>query len=784
MTTTHHVRRSERGFSLAEILTATAIFAVIFIAALMVYDRSNRVYKQGVEASDVQQGTRVAFDKLVAELRMVGFDYDRDGSPLSSLASPWRPNTPYSIGNLVQPDPPNGHTYMCIVAGTSAPVAFTEWETGDGSMTVEPAPSTVRWQEVGSVTYQQPDEQVEFAGPSALVIRANFDYDWETGTCDTTDLTAPCQNGRERSLESASFPVVTTDNDEIVGYALKPTSGTGPDTLTFYADLTRPRTVHPGTGDEELPITIDNVDLCSGGCNNPPYTLYRFTFDEDGNAIETPIADNIRSMNFRYFTDAAATAANEIATADLPDGEGPYNGAEPDADVPERALRADVRSIRIALVGMNPQLDPAYNDPSDAIAPKYRKYTLETLIVPRNIGRHGMREFASTAPSAPTLRTVCAGSCNAVYLVWTPPLTGGDVETYNILYSPMGATPVANACETAGYVYAEDAGRNLDGYAGIFITPGQVYKFAIQSVNKYGSATSGCVAIHVENSTRPLAPTDLDATNDVDPAYPAVANQVNLKWPRVNQNDPAKLTTTCSDATSRAQASMPSAERRHFVMWKSKDEMFTPGDAGSSVVVDSTTLPQPMTLDEFVTWADPATANCTPYFYRIQTIDYCNTNAAWNQGGDASVGASTGFYPPVGSAATRGRPFEDQTPPAAPPSFALVSDTCAGGFCDFVLRWSAVTRDDGAAPTDPDIYIENYDIRVEQKANVDPLDTTYTLVTSKTITDGGLEARFDDLAEPTLVQPYRFIVRARDCINGVDSTPVRYPCLFGNDPTA
>src|SRR5687768_16085740 len=127
--------RGQRGFSLAEVITATAIFAVIFIAALMLYDRSNRVYKQGVEASDMQQSTRVAFDKLVADLRMTGFDFDRDGTPQSALASAWAPNSPYSIGNIVEPRLPNGHIYRATTGGTSHPTTDPTWDVTPGSQT-------------------------------------------------------------------------------------------------------------------------------------------------------------------------------------------------------------------------------------------------------------------------------------------------------------------------------------------------------------------------------------------------------------------------------------------------------------------------------------------------------------------------------------------------------------------------------------------------------------------------------------------------------------------------
>src|SRR3954454_23726766 len=110
MTRRRNVSRLERGFPLAEILVTTAIFAIIMIAALTVSDRSNRVFKTGTEAADLQHSTLVGFDKLVSDLRMAGFDASRGGTP-----------------------------------------------SGDGQ-------------------YAQPDEQIEYAGPTAIAFRANFNY--------------------------------------------------------------------------------------------------------------------------------------------------------------------------------------------------------------------------------------------------------------------------------------------------------------------------------------------------------------------------------------------------------------------------------------------------------------------------------------------------------------------------------------------------------------------------------------------------------------------------------
>ena len=81
MNANHLKHQRMRGYSVAEIIVATAIFAVIMVAALLIYDRSNQVFKQSVEAGDLQQNVRIGFEKMVADIRMTGYDFDRDGIP-------------------------------------------------------------------------------------------------------------------------------------------------------------------------------------------------------------------------------------------------------------------------------------------------------------------------------------------------------------------------------------------------------------------------------------------------------------------------------------------------------------------------------------------------------------------------------------------------------------------------------------------------------------------------------------------------------------------------------
>ena len=80
----------QRGMSLAEVLVASAIFTIIILAILMIYDRSNRVFKTSVESAEMQQSTRAGFDRLVSDVRMAGFDADRDGVPNRAAAGPWQ----------------------------------------------------------------------------------------------------------------------------------------------------------------------------------------------------------------------------------------------------------------------------------------------------------------------------------------------------------------------------------------------------------------------------------------------------------------------------------------------------------------------------------------------------------------------------------------------------------------------------------------------------------------------------------------------------------------------
>ena len=74
-------RNSERGFTLAEVLVAVTVMAIVFITVFSLYDSLQKSFKMSENAADQQQNTRVAFDRMVADVRMAGYNANPDGDP-------------------------------------------------------------------------------------------------------------------------------------------------------------------------------------------------------------------------------------------------------------------------------------------------------------------------------------------------------------------------------------------------------------------------------------------------------------------------------------------------------------------------------------------------------------------------------------------------------------------------------------------------------------------------------------------------------------------------------
>jgi len=74
-------RSSERGFTLAEVLVAVTVMAVVFVTVFMLYDSLQKSFKLSENAANQQQNTRVSFDRMVSDVRMAGFNTNPDGDP-------------------------------------------------------------------------------------------------------------------------------------------------------------------------------------------------------------------------------------------------------------------------------------------------------------------------------------------------------------------------------------------------------------------------------------------------------------------------------------------------------------------------------------------------------------------------------------------------------------------------------------------------------------------------------------------------------------------------------
>jgi prepilin-type N-terminal cleavage/methylation domain-containing protein len=672
-------RRGQRGFTLAEILVTTAIFAIIMIAALTVYDRSNRVFKNSTEAADLQQSTRIAFDKLVSDLRMAGFDYNRGGIPSGNGQSP------------------------------------------------------------------QPDEQIEYAGPAAVVFRANFDYTTNSSRGNglaTDNYSAPVVGGGK------VFPYVTTDNTEIVAYVLRSNApgAANSDSISFYADVEVPRRAYANIngltsgGHSENAgnaVTISGIDTSN---THPPYTLYRVTYDDvANNRVGTPVAENIRSLQFRYYTDGLGTTllknpdGTDITTGRnagggtfTADGTGAIGGAglyDPanvgtTANYDDRTQRSLIQSVRVALIGMNSTPDLSYQNPDETTTAykNYREYNLSTLIVPRNLGLQGFPEPSYNPPGPPSITGACVGHCGAPFITWTPPSSGGPVITYEVQWDtdPNGAfsaphtMPINDPSAVSAVV--KDS---------VDLSPSQIIYYRLVAINDNGAGQPSAVyPVTPQNNTKPSPPT---APGSGTFGSNNQSNQITLNWTAPSTN--ATTVLACNGSASSSAVNIPQQELIGYQVWRGTSQNFDPSIGEGVMVLDYDTPSQPTGIAPggAVTWVDAAGPNggqiqslsppaaCTQYYYRVRAMDRCYKNAAMNVSGNVNSSISD-WYPAIGQAAQAGTATSTSTP-VTPTGMALdpnsANTQCPVGStntCKIGLQWIKTVADTAGNPVAVDTY--------------------------------------------------------------------------------
>lgn len=800
--------RTQRGFSLMEILVAVAIFALIFVAALMIYDRSNREFRSGMERTDMQQSTRVAFEKIVAELRQAGFDYDRDGFPSAAGGAVWQPGKAYNVGNIVTPITANGYTYVCTQPGTSG-ASQPAWNTTVGGTTND-GPN-LRWRtETGINQYQQPDEQIEYAHRRAITFRANLDYE--------TDATT--ENGRETALQSLQFPVVTTGNDEIVTYALRSNNGPNNDTINFFVDAPD-RRAFPG-GRAENQIEIDNVDLCTTGtCTGAPYTLYRFTLAPGtGAVVEAPVATNVRDFDLTYYSDTigvgdALVFTPGVSNAAGSSGGGQYNPNLPNTGAEARARRAEIRSVRFKLTGMTSSQTASYQNPDETTTSPFRNYptyTLTTLIVPRNIGKMGVREMQEAPPGEPALISVCAGWCGAVKLTWqAPPVTSetGDVDQYIVIYDTV--RPPVRFQKSVGPVVS----AYVEG-----LDPTQRYYFTIAAVNSFGTTVArdaggaveylptGGTGLSVTNRTTPEPPTDLLASGGDLPGSPAEEpNRITVTWSNPIENVTGRDVVTCAQmagGSTTETAPFAQGELQRYEILRSEDPNFDPANPDEYTLV-TTDAPNKLTIGaSVVSFEDNTAVACINYYYRLRLIERCEGVAGAN---DSPAEAHSDYFPANGDPGVLGRATATADPVAPlalthPVTTPAPPASSCGVTCAVYLQWPKVTTDTNVPPRT--IAVKEYVVTRVGMRGVDEVSRREFAVVDTTpgigqfVTFGPSDTPYylddvpaempylDTRVEPPQPLQYVYTVAARlacspEAFVSAPSPELRFPCPFTGD---
>jgi len=569
--------QDHRGFSLIEMLVASAIFAIAAAVAFIMYSAAQKSYKSGEEFTDQQQSTRVAFDRMLSDIRLAGFNTNPDGDRT------------------------------------------------------------------------RVDEQVEGAWDTAVTIRGDFDFE------DASANTSP-----ETALAGSVYDIVSTGNDEIVTYVLAKPGPSGPATVAVNLDANRPRTK------ANTAITIPNVVLVQ---NSPPYTLYRVTLADVNGAFPTspqaasnfvyePVAENIRTMTFRYYDDGGAELGPNTPASSGDD----IGGADSSS-----VTRGKIRKIHVDLVGMTKDPDMNYTDATDATATaSFRKFNLDSDVNMENMGKAGIRDLDATPPPAPTGVTPVPGHAKGMLVKWNTPSTTDGVSGYSIRWWPNGSP---GSISTVSVAYPTVTYGSIDYHGHGYVSGlNNATSYCFQVIAKDAAGNQSAAApvsapcATTSNPTTPAAVVNLSATGNGTLA--AQQNQITLDWDDVQTNT-SVLTgdpDTIGGNTVLRDALQYDIKRCTDAALTLNCQTFTQSP-GTSAYTDTTGL-----------------LNCVNYYYKVWIEDQLTV-----------VGATSALVYGQGTTTT---------PPMAPTS---VTGTPTGP-TSIALTWNAVTMDTSSKPVSITTY--------------------------------------------------------------------------------
>lgn len=619
-----------------EALVAVAVFTVVFLSALALYQTANRAYLRTDAATIQQQNVRFAMDRMLETLRDAGAGYNTLGS--AKLA----------------------------------------------------------------------DEQIEGAWESAIFVRGNFN------------------NAREGGLETTAttgFSIVTTGNDEIVGFVLRKPNANNR-SIEIKADFTAPRSAVYTNQTTITNETIKRIPVAATTIaeqTDPPYQLTKVTFDTSGNPVYEVLADNIYRMKFEYYGATGATAAaSAVITAATGSG-----GADN-----ERDERKAVRRIKSKVIGMADRPDFNYEDPwayraafadmRSTLRANYHKFALEETILATNLGIIGRKH--NTVPplvlTAPASITACTGHCRYFHITW-PASTATGITDYSVRITAPAQTPygVFDSGDLAVIGAREYVFKDED------TTGSRVYTFKVAAasngiVGTYGTPVSLASAEDPNAANLPAAPGSVIPT--------AAGNAMSISWGAVTANTQALSGSTFCNSAGSVSGGSPAPSpwdmgtSNNRLVDLASYKVYRIRNYGVSAnanftQTESPAVTYPNRVDNLsigtalvntppgssTSFIDRTAAPCSTYFYRVEACDLCDKK-------NISTGIAAAGPPDPGEA-------PDVPGGVANAAYAVTGTTTVQGN-DYVtvLNWPAVTRTVSGRPAATAHY------KIERWRKVDP----------------------------------------------------------------
>lgn len=125
----------QAGFSLAEVLIATAISGVVLLGLYLLYDINQVTFVKGEQQADLQQNARIAMDRIVRELRLAGSERQAPAVIPASCATPIQSAEATRINfiaNIDADDPTERVEYTYDGASSPPRINRAQWTSAAG----------------------------------------------------------------------------------------------------------------------------------------------------------------------------------------------------------------------------------------------------------------------------------------------------------------------------------------------------------------------------------------------------------------------------------------------------------------------------------------------------------------------------------------------------------------------------------------------------------------------------------------------------------------------------